>query len=383
MKFFTTTKKKTKKEIDLKEKQKEEIDQKYEQQEKQYGFKDDYKLSINKRKEIDLKEKQKEEIDQKYEQQEQQYGFKDDYKLSINKRKEIIKLIISKTKCIDDKCVLITDIKKLIDTYLSYFSTYGDEINKLLEIEYNIKEIITNFFNILQTILNIIKTTDKEKINKPKVDIILKNYIEIIKNINVLLYSKLLLNPTNNKYNILIKEIEFTILIKGIEFTIFLEEILNYVFDIEIKIYYNNDIIISLLYFYNNDIINFKNYLQKLDNKLYEYIVKIETEETNIKDNIKYIILELNNKFIPYSKIFNLSQDLSKINEIDFTKYDKNYNILKETIEGGVNKYKKTENKITVIYKKKQYTRVIYICERKKYIKINKTFMLLSKMKKL
>ena len=49
----------------------------------------------------------------------------------------------------------------------------------------------------------------------------------------------------------------------------------------------------------------------------------------------------------------------------------------------GNNKYKKTENKITVIYKKKEYTRVIYICERKKYIKINKTYILLSKLKKV
>ena len=49
----------------------------------------------------------------------------------------------------------------------------------------------------------------------------------------------------------------------------------------------------------------------------------------------------------------------------------------------GNNKYKKTENKITVIYKKKEYTRVIYICERKKYIKLNKTYMLLSKFKKV
>jgi hypothetical protein len=53
-------------------------------------------------------------------------------------------------------------------------------------------------------------------------------------------------------------------------------------------------------------------------------------------------------------------------------------------ITGGINKsnYKKTENKITVIYKKKKYTRVIYISERKKYVKINKTYMLLSKLKK-
>ena len=52
-------------------------------------------------------------------------------------------------------------------------------------------------------------------------------------------------------------------------------------------------------------------------------------------------------------------------------------------ISGGNNKYKKTDKQITVIYKKKEYTRVIYICERKKYVKINKTFMLLSKLKKI
>jgi hypothetical protein len=53
-------------------------------------------------------------------------------------------------------------------------------------------------------------------------------------------------------------------------------------------------------------------------------------------------------------------------------------------ISGGKDKnnYKKTENKITVIYNKKKYTRVIYINERKKYVKIDKTYMLLSKLKK-
>jgi hypothetical protein len=59
--------------------------------------------------------------------------------------------------------------------------------------------------------------------------------------------------------------------------------------------------------------------------------------------------------------------------------------ILQLTMSGGKNKnkYKNTKNKITFIYKKKEYTRVIYICERKKYVKINKTFMLLSKLKKV
>ena len=56
---------------------------------------------------------------------------------------------------------------------------------------------------------------------------------------------------------------------------------------------------------------------------------------------------------------------------------------LDEVLFGGNNKYKKTDKEITVIYKKKEYKRVIYICERKKYVKINKTFMLLSKLKKV
>ena len=50
---------------------------------------------------------------------------------------------------------------------------------------------------------------------------------------------------------------------------------------------------------------------------------------------------------------------------------------------GSVNKYKKTDNKITIMYNKKKYTRVIYINNRKQYVKVNKTFILLSKLKKI
>lgn len=50
-------------------------------------------------------------------------------------------------------------------------------------------------------------------------------------------------------------------------------------------------------------------------------------------------------------------------------------------LEGGKNDiYKKTENKIIVIYNKKRYRRIIYTNKNKKYVKINKTFMLLSKL---
>jgi len=54
-----------------------------------------------------------------------------------------------------------------------------------------------------------------------------------------------------------------------------------------------------------------------------------------------------------------------------------------DEFRGGKNKYKNTKTKITVIYNKKKYSRVIYICERKKYVKIDKTYMLLSKLKKV
>jgi hypothetical protein len=75
--------------------------------------------------------------------------------------------------------------------------------------------------------------------------------------------------------------------------------------------------------------------------------------------------------------------DLYKFAATDILKQYITILITPPQMSGGKNKYKNTKNKITVIYKKKEYTRVIYICERKKYVKINKTFMLLSKLKKI
>jgi hypothetical protein len=48
-----------------------------------------------------------------------------------------------------------------------------------------------------------------------------------------------------------------------------------------------------------------------------------------------------------------------------------------------INKFKSTKDKITFIYNNNQYTRVIYINDNKKYVKINKTYVLLSKLKKV
>jgi thiol-disulfide isomerase/thioredoxin len=96
--------------------------------------------------------------------------------------------------------------------------------------------------------------------------------------------------------------------------------------------------------------------------------------------NIPYlIILNKENILLEYSGT-NGVKEMQKYLESD------EFNTLLNKLEeknGGANKYKKTDKQITVIYKKKEYTRVIYICERKKYVKINKTFMLLSKLKKV
>jgi hypothetical protein len=94
-----------------------------------------------------------------------------------------------------------------------------------------------------------------------------------------------------------------------------------------------------------------------------------------------------NDKYSDYKKLIIIDNNVLLKYYIEFIKtiYPMNTieissnNIFKG---GNKNNYKKTENKITVIYKKKKYTRTIYICERKKYVKIDKTYMLLSKLKK-
>jgi hypothetical protein len=147
------------------------------------------------------------------------------------------------------------------------------------------------------------------------------------------------------------------------------------------------------------------------DTKKYEYIITC----IYIKNLLTNLLQLFNYKNKNYNYIFsynfyndktyivknlNIKEYIYENNTLDITKkniaiaYDEITNInyfingvtkmTKMPRLGGKNKsnYKKTDKKITVIYKKKKYTRVIYINERKKYIKINKTYMLLSKLKK-
>ena len=139
-----------------------------------------------------------------------------------------------------------------------------------------------------------------------------------------------------------------------------------------------------------NKLINFLNSKTPITYGEYDYTnIEINTSKQHVMNflldnNIEYDlttdIIKLNDNKIDEIEIYN------KINTYIMT-INHQYNYSGDTITvfggGHSNKYKKTENKITVIYKKKEYTRVIYICERKKYIKINKTYMLLSKFKKI
>jgi hypothetical protein len=102
-----------------------------------------------------------------------------------------------------------------------------------------------------------------------------------------------------------------------------------------------------------------------------------------LNNNLEY---DLDSNIIQFSEYMDKKETYANIDNI-ITKinYQYDYSKTNVTVSGGSlnNKYKKTENKISVIYNKRKYTRVIYISERKKYIKLNKTYMLLSKLKKV
>ena len=143
-----------------------------------------------------------------------------------------------------------------------------------------------------------------------------------------------------------------------------------------------------------NKLINFLNSKTPITYSEYDYTnIEINTS----KQHVMNFLLDNNIEYDLTTDIIKLNDNkIDKIDEIEIynniylyiMKMNHQYNYSGDiiTVFGGGhlnNKYKKTENKITVIYKKKEYTRVIYICERKKYIKINKTFILLSKLKKV
>jgi hypothetical protein len=113
----------------------------------------------------------------------------------------------------------------------------------------------------------------------------------------------------------------------------------------------------------------------------------LKNELPNNYDYIYEMKLIILNHFISLLEYFLYYNDIVKsIIYPQFNFIEKIFKLFTLTkIKGGKSKsnYKKTENKITVLFNEKKYIRTIYICERKKYVKINKTFMLLSKLKKV
>ena len=138
-----------------------------------------------------------------------------------------------------------------------------------------------------------------------------------------------------------------------------------------------------------------QNYLETLaESNVNDDTIYLSTDNTTPDVNLYNLAYDTNTHIPPNVTVFNGDNITKK-----FVSFAINYNQMRQdhhqmikylmnlgkapATGGGNNKYKKTDKQITVIYKKKEYTRVIYICERKKYVKINKTFMLLSKLKKV
>ena len=246
----------------------------------------------------------------------------------------------------------------------------------------------------------------------------------LILNINLLLYH-------NAKYNNKIMEKNYNIIIENIEYNNIFYAILNYI----INNNYNNDVSFSLKnentcrietfnktefdsYIFEKNLalalsleikkkkllkVNEKNITiinSDIFNKLSEFItltnqikseedmtIKINSEAMTIKEESDY---RKKNSLDTYIMLKNLNmqkkiQEEKKEIEKEIKEEIEEEEMKEEEMQktGGANKFKKTENKITVIYEKKKYIRVIYIRESKKYVKINKVFMLLSKLKKV
>jgi hypothetical protein len=263
----------------------------------------------------------------------------------------------------NDKKSVLTFIEMLKKYVLIFFYNVvsyvnDNKLNTLKKLFYNDKILYDNntftqtllYNNIKKLFENIdYKISNNNEIND-SINYLLKYIIDLITNICIILINL-------GKYNKLI--------INGIV---------------------NIDLLNKLIKLLKKSTITYSNYD-------YNLIEDTETKDTETKNKVMTFIISNNIEYDLNEDIFKLYSE--SINETSI--YDKieitilainlqyTYTIEHITVVSGgnLNKYKKTENKITVIYKKKQYTRIIYICERKKYVKINKTYMLLSKLKKI
>jgi hypothetical protein len=301
---------------------------------------------------------------------------------------------------------------------LTKFKEYLNDNKTIFEYEsYNIDKDIIKKQLTIEEIDTITGNIYKKNANEIKCNII--TYESIDKDINVFFID---VNESIKNYFL-----DITNLLKNkIVFSYYpddINKIIVFIDNIELFIYYilKNIEIISSSYMYDYDISNITNVIIDIINLIKYcnyYLIKYNKYDLII-NGIKNIILlnvickylkkeDLNEHDVKCEKILTKIEsdddfliEIDKLNYNIWNDYEKSSNIDERIILNKIEKYSTKinninirrqgndiifsggKNKIKVIYKKKEYTRNIYINEHKKYVKINNTLMLLSKLKKI
>ena len=334
--------------------------------------------------------------------------------LKVNRRFTLFSNILEQEKLIRNISLIIkeeSEQQKQLD--INYRKSDNLLLNSIVT-KYHFKEYLVTYINLhlthiitsIDRIINGKPINDKPINDKPiiyiHINYLIRYLINILNNIkikkNIITYIKVKLNIyfvlikklctllyIKQKYNKAIKLIEFYKLLK-----LFIDNLenndtnysqidINYI-DENIKDYEISDIITTYINADNNKI--FFEIIE--ENELINQIEKIFEVISKDADNIRVGVIIIINDYMEDEKISVVKIDKHiKDKDIIYNKALQSLQDLKDLKGGSVNKFKKTENKITVIYNKKKYTRVIYINDRKKYVKLNKSFMLLSKLKKI
>ena len=247
---------------------------------------------------------------------------------------------------------------KQLHFFNHYFKPYIAKLQSTRTFNYSLLNLIDNLINIV-TIINLVKIHFKNKKNKINIFRYFANiiyiYLEIILSFSNIFYK-------GKKYNEFIISIELCNLLNKMDKYLFVKP---------------------------------KKPNESNETNKYKIILNIdETKDIEISDIDKYIMLNYTpiiyknfilNKYININELFDyIYAEILHIVEpmAIIMKYITN-EFINSNKEKNESNYKKTTNKITVIYDGKKYTRIIFINENKNYVKINKTYMLLSRLKQI